>query len=1256
MKSAASALSFGLNDEARTICRLVRTQDPNLWSFRSDFLSQEVFPFAVATAIISAQRKVELKASDVLPKELKSISSDIAKDCDQTTFKKELSKQLDARFQANRDKPSQAQNSMSYEQKTQGDRFIMTMLSPWLELLRALSLVLAARINRCDKAFLALLSAWKEAKESRDSFGGAYQGSRFFEGLGCQIAIFVLWVRSDLKMSTVETFCEYSHIQHSLDVVTAIEVVSVLARRPHLHTLAGREAVRARLMIETESEVLRRASLYAQLGRAILPASTAEAITYFKAGLEQMDAIGSGDYQFTNELLVFASHLKGSELREQDVHTLTNICELNMSEAEKFPWISFGKAMSKVSGCKGLSKLSRWDDRSKVSIDYTLLPYLVALIDDNKIEPEDALALLKLSLPAEWHGCDSSTLATAMAAHKYSNYEELFSELIQQFRINNDGISQVSAVKILAPLSEKVLGRSSEITKYLCAANVRLPQVLEELNANLNSRWPSDASRSLKATRQGTTDRVTPRELAVLTNPLDELSMGKAIDQLNDVHQIHSEKESFFDRLRRKVTFANRPQYIGLIAGLENLDIYPKLTELQKCRFAWVASSAALPELYKTIGPILVQRHLDDFMSFGQLSPYNLNRISELSEVPLPVLGLELIHLLTSSNHNVPAAVWLGLASLMVQHSAPGEGQLAISRLLNSDSAKLASDVADEHWRSGLYPSGDSKDIIAGIIWRRLGSPRAAERWRAAHSVRCLARLDRWGIIDSLVEGIESKIAHPYQAPELNFYYLHAKLWLLIALARTAIDHPIRIAKYKDWFSKIAQNDDSPHVLMRHFAARAILSCVGAGSLKLSASEEDNYKKINDSPFPRSPEKPKQNMPRFPFGLRPKDAPTPKTEFHWDYDFEKSDIHSLGAVFGKPQWEVEDLILGVIRQHDADITSMYSNGGREGAHGSHFRGMTSKFHTYGGHLAWHGLLIAAGKLLAESPVTSDWYPDEPWDEWLSRNSLTRQDGLWLADGMDLPPLTAYTNLMEKGTKGLAITGSKAKILGLLGVSSDSGIFQSIVVKGNWSSSDNIAVSISSALVSSRRAKALAHALIQEEPFFVSLPTHDEEEDDDYYLRTAKNYIPWTICTSAESRLDGEDPLGLSCAVRRPMFSRNIVSSFAIRTDDPFSRVWRTSSSDGQPVARAYAWGYKNRYDDESCTSGLNLTCSRELLKHILTTRGEQLLILVRLQRYEKGIGTSESKFSHSVGVVRVKETLDIEWYKGRINHTHEIKR
>ena len=66
-------------------------------------------------------------------------------------------------------------------------------------------------------------------------------------------------------------------------------------------------------------------------------------------------------------------------------------------------------------------------------------------------------------------------------------------------------------------------------------------------------------------------------------------------------------------------------------------------------------------------------------------------------------------------------------------------------------------------------------------------------------------------------------------------------------------------------------------------------------------------------------------------------------------------------------------------------------------------------------------------------------------------------------------------------------------------------------------------------------------------------------------------------------------------------------------------------------------------------------CSGELLRDMLTTRDADLLVLVKLQRYEKGIGSKDSRFSHTVAVVRIKKTLDFEFYKGAVNKLHQTR-
>lgn len=139
----------------------------------------------------------------------------------------------------------------------------------------------------------------------------------------------------------------------------------------------------------------------------------------------------------------------------------------------------------------------------------------------------------------------------------------------------------------------------------------------------------------------------------------------------------------------------------------------------------------------------------------------------------------------------------------------------------------------------------------------------------------------------------------------------------------------------------------------------------------------------------------------------------------------------------------------------------------------------------------------------------------------------------------------------------------------------------------------------------------------------------------------------------EGRLDEDDPLGAICAERRPRFAENIVKTFSLGTDDPFGRIWKNSS--GKSMAHSDAWGYENKYEDEASCSGVRLMCSGEFLKNVLTTQNTNLLVLVKLQRYEKGISSRDSRFSHTVAVIRIKKTLDFEFYKGAVNKIQQTR-
>ena len=945
-KASVVAASLRLRAQATAIAQRAPHKRPDMWSFRDHFGDEYVFPFLFHVALTAALKGEAVSEKCVLPAELFAISRGMKYGISGSEFRQKLKQRLEVRWRERGNDNDAERDKITYEKKQEAEQFIGHRLDPVLELTKALAAVLRSPVGHADDAFVYLLKAWADAR-SRPDYYGARRHDPFFQILGCQIAVFLLWARSDLKVSSAKAFLERLHEQEMVSVPILVQIVAIMAKRASLQTLAGEQAIKARAMIETMDEVTHRASLYAELARAMLYTSVDEAVSYFRSGLDQLDAIGAGDYEFINELLLFASSLRGQELDERDFHTLTNICELNLpDDPEKFSWFDFGKAMSRVSGCRGLAKLSRWDDRSKASLSYTLLPYLTALVEDGKVAPEDALALNRLATPVEFYVCNTETLAKAIARKGDSNDKELILELIMQFEENNPGAPMEGTVKALARIAREVLGESSPVTKRLTKAYPHFARVREKQNEQTDYR--RKARERFNAAPHVKKNAMEIRKIVRGTNPIDEAALGQAIVELDRLGDFCSPRGYFLDALRAKVRFSERIAYLRALSSLENLDLYSKLDEFKKCKALWGSSSIVLTDEYKTLAVPLLRLHAGDMMSDDQLSGYRLKEISEFSGIPIAALALELVRVYAEPDSSVPATVWLALACFICEQTREGEGQAALKRLLNSEAAKLSATVPDGEWKDGTYPDSDAVEIAAGLVWRVLGSPDAANRWQAAHSVRRFAKFGRWNVVDALVGKLGRSDAGPFQAPELPFYYMHAQLWLLIALARIAFDNPKEIGKYQSVLLDVVRDKYGPHVLMRHFAVRALIACINAGQIALPVTIKKLVRNIDRSPKPRLRKKLK-NGNDFYRG-RPETAPKPKPDFSFDYDFHKHDVQHLSDVFGRPGWEVSDRLSEIVSGIDPKVTSMWAADGREISHQYRTQGMTSSFHRYGEQL------------------------------------------------------------------------------------------------------------------------------------------------------------------------------------------------------------------------------------------------------------------------------------------------------------------
>lgn len=1246
LRAAAVAVARGMDAEASAILPVIQRPAPSLHTYMESYWAGDVYSFLAREVIARLAAGTIVHERDLLPTELSDLALSVPTELSGSEFRQALKAELERRYQARR---AESAKDFDYSTKSSTEHFIDNRLDVWLRVSLAFAEAIRNMGSGKKGALTPLIDLWMELRSRPGFHARGVEAQRQHNAVGERLLTLALAANCTFDEAEVRRYADAMSGDGMAAVSSVIEVVEILAARPPFQALAGTVAIRAKAAIEREDEVDQRASHFAALARAISPASREEAVEYFRRGLDQLDAIGSGDYQFANELMHFTSTLHGERLADPDSHTLSNICELNLGEEHKFPWAMYGAAMAKASGHKGLAKLARWEDRERISLDYTLLPYLRALLDDDQADPAIALAMLRVSNPVELYVCGTEQLVESLEGKNSGLLGEWAKTLIDQYLKNNPGSFSSDTPQALARVAKRALGEASREYAYLSAAAAKNTVTRDEYNDLNNWREPTPLSHVQE--RQAAQDAALEfvRSRVADLDPVDELAVAEAMTSVEGGAVGTRLDRHLLNLLRPKVAFGDRPTYLKMIARQGTLDLYGKLHELRACKDAWSGASLAVAIALRECAEILVRDNAFEFTAFDYLSASQVNDLSALSGLDRQILVMDLVREFSRPNASIPASVWLSLAAEFNRNAASGVGQQALMRLLSSGPAKLASSAADGAWEPDFYPSGEPVDAAAGLIWFALGSPDASRRWMAAHSLRTAVRLGRSDVLDRVAARFDWTHAGAFQAKELRFLYLHAQLWLLIALARIAIDYPDSVARQQALLEKILVDVTDRHVLKKHFAAQALLACARHGQITLGPAALNALEEVNRSPYPMKASK--DYAGNSFYHSRPEEFPAPEKELHLEYDFDKHEVTGLSDVFGRSRWETADAINAWVRRHDAEIKHMSDFGGRAGHRREGLHGISDEHHSYGEHLCWHALHCVAGDFLAKYPVVRRPYDEDcPWAEWLHRRMLTHPDGLWLADGTDWRPLDTRINLRETGEKGVVLTGAPDKLLSLLGIGSSIGDW--LVVDGDWNAMDGIGVHIQSALVPSRRSAGLAAKLARENPFQAYLPRLDGHENaDSASARSHAPYLPWVVTPEWDAGLDVADALGVAAAVHRARLSCAVNVFGQLASADPFHRTW--SNPAGDTVVRSEVWAQGTDDRDRKRSCGSRLQCHTTLVRDLLSANTSHLLLLVLLRRYEPGFGSRTSRYWHTTAAVRVTESLEVNLYPGRVNEMHE---
>lgn len=1250
VEAAARAVHLGMPAQATAILGALPLVPPNLHVFMdSSYWVNGVATYIARQVITCCASGISISPRDLLPQELVEIAATLAPDLTEAEFLFELMGALDADYEAKAKAARDAKKDTRHEYSRHASavRYLKERMQRWLDIARDFAQAVVGS-GSAAPSLAPLTARWITLRNTDDYFSGGRSAQRQYNTVIERLLALALAANDSFPAIEVAGHINAASESDATPLSSLIEIVALLASRPALHAMAGTLAIKAGRVIEKEHDVTDRAAHLAQLGQAIALASPAEAVVYFRRGLEQMDAIGSGDYRFVEGLMHFAGALTGDGLSQRESHTLSNICELNLGEEEKFGWGAYGAAMSRVSGLAGLAKLARWQDRGRISLDYTLLPYVRALLEDDKLDAELALTLLRLSNPAELYMCGTTQLVATLESKPSARLADVATELVGQYLQNNPGSLGSETPRALARFAGSMLGKDSWQRQYLEAAADRIDVKRDDHNRRTNWR----ASRGEATQRTWEDEQKKAKEyvlqIATGTDPLDEVAVGRVLDAAHTQLGSMRLSDDVLDALRAKVPFKQWPEYLALIARLEVLDLYDKERELLTCKEQWGGSSLAVTEALKACAPVIVRVNALEYISFDYLSGSHVQALEDICGLARRDVLMLLIREFTRPKMAVPASVWLNFAAEFNEGASPGVGEAALTRQLQSGPAKLASNSEDGAWQDAMTVTGDAVEAISAITWLQLGSPVTRQRWFAAHSLRTAVRLGRSEVLDGVVAKYQRRDALPFQAPELPFFYQHAQLWLLIAMARIALEAPVAVVRHADFLETIASDAVERHVLRRHFAAQALLACVNAGELRLPKARIKKLQRVNRPSFAARKEKDYYGSDFY--APRPEGMAKSQPELHLGYDFSKDEVTPLSSRFRRPHWETADALVAKMLEHDASIQFMSDSKGRSRPGREQYtRGIDAEYQSHGEQLAWHALFSVAGDLLAEHPVVWRGYDEEdPWEDWLSRKVLTHPAGLWLADGTDRQPLDSWVSLMVMGDTAMDLISDPVALKSLLGIGDS--VEHWLTVDGSWHSNENVEIRVMSALAQRNQSFALADELSSQGPFQAYLPQLEMYEDDGIASNHDAPYLPWIVRKEAYANLDETDALGAAGAVQRSRLSPDFAAFAKLRSVDPFDRTWENAI--GETVVRAEAWIESSRYE-EGARCGERLWCRTDVVRAYLEARDLDLMWLVRLRRRDKGHGRERSRYWHTTAVIRMSASLEVSYTKGRSNEMEE---
>ena len=1061
----------------------------------------------------------------------------------------------------------------------------------------------------------------KSALSSLFSNSWRMSKNHYFESICSRISLSIAHLSAipDIDMTTVLTLVKAS-FKGWPSVFSAGQrnVISSLIKIPELRSLIVKDiydrSIEVKNLKTAASEKIR---ILLDLSRILLFVDKDEAREVFKIAV---DIANDVDVDAMHDVSLFAAlarnarkyySQKSSQQIASRMATITTEYGTLLDGYDHFPWNDAISAVAFLDMAKAISLVGYWEDCGLVQASETV-PSLISI------------------------GVSEGTLSSAQAASLLNFCDDLNIELLTNLVSTANPVDATQLVEDIA---------KAELLRFNNADRLELCKNLNELVKydNNSGYWHSALNKQIefkgenkktvdtgdvdlkekKFDKKEFLDRIDVVEVPFKSPAkfINYINSKKKEARYNDCYiGVDEILKSVSNRLesRNRIDFLNTLVNEQMIAEVG----YAWAKILYHCIALWEGTSHAVSSWKNENLPILIINHLGRF--FYNEGYGDEKRILE-----------NIIHLLHFNKAENVSLLLNGLEKNVEYLPLPS--LYAVIRLLaDYCSEEQITDVTEryvERLTKRLKipniitnPEHSVESAFACQIYSFLGDVDTRVRWRAAHSIRASARLGDYKTIIELTHLYDRKSMLGYREDNVPFYWLSARLWLIVTFDRISSEVPKAIEPVARWLLKIASDQDFPHVLIRHFAKSCLNKLLSGHFIEFEDQEVDAVHAINTSLVSERSSKRRISKGRYKkankerrFSFDPLDTlpyvyPSAIDCFA---DVDEETFLDEAEIWIIDRWEnSSDLPArqNEPRKHKFERIDyqLYSH-----SHGSM---PTIERHRY--YLEWHAMWCSIGSLMLVKALAEPEYDNEDYgtlDGFLRREGLT-QPPHWSSDLRCPKPLESrFHKPSAAELEDWLTTISEDDFELELGLASSEG---HLIVDSNHNIHTNkyrSSVRISSSLVNPDTGPSLIRALqTSNDSHDYRLPpvNHEFEIDNGPYVLRG-----WLTENSDDSRLDETDTFNYGVRMIETQPSGNVLTILGVHRSEHYPANW-VDSFNGDKVFFYDAWGdlrdsSREReyiYDGDVISDGHRLKVSRSHLKKYLKDVGLDLIVEVELTR------------------------------------------